>query len=170
MSAAPAPNRLRGVFVGAGAGALTVAAHGLGGGAYPDSAALAIVLVLAAAVGGCAASLRAIGPAAALALLGIGQLAGHVTLGALTAHQHAPSALGPLLMVSAHCIATVLCGALILAVERLQAFVDAVARLATIRFTPAGCSWHTETFMAASPVGGTSPSPISRRGPPLVAA
>jgi hypothetical protein len=170
MSAAPAPNRLRGVFVGTGAGALTVAAHGLGGGAYPDSTALAVVLVVAAAVGACAASLRAAGPAAVLVLLGMGQLAGHVTLGALTSHQHTSAALGPLLMVGAHCAATVLCGALILMAERLQAFVDAVARLSTIRFVRSGYTWCTQTFAVVALVGGTSPSPISRRGPPLVAA
>lgn len=170
MSAAPVTNRLRGGFVGAGAGALTVAAHGVAGGAYPDSTALAVVLVMAAAVGACAASLRAAGPAAVLALLGIGQLAGHVVLGALTGHQHTSAALGPLVMVGAHCAATLLCGVLILTAERLHGFVDAVARLVTIRLARAVYTRRTQTFLAVSLFGGTSPSPISRRGPPVMTA
>jgi hypothetical protein len=171
MSAAPAPRHLRGCFVGAVTGALTIAAHGLGGGGYPDSTAAALLLVVAAAVGVCATSVRTAGPTAILALLGLGQLGGHLTLAGLTGHQHGPSAIGPLQMAGAHCVAALLCGALIVVAERLHTFSSAVARVVTVPLAVPLHTWRT-TIFAGSPtfVGSVAASSISRRGPPRAAA
>ncbi|MCX5045103.1 hypothetical protein OG921_18210 [Aldersonia sp. NBC_00410] len=168
MAAAPSPRHLRGLFVGAGAGALTIAAHGLGGGSYPNSTGAALLLVVSAGIGVIAASPRTAGSATLLTLLGFGQLAGHVALGELTGHQHNAATLGPAQMAAAHAVATLLCAALIVAAERLHSFATSVLRAATST-VPVAVSRRRARVRLGMPVfvGAVAHSPISRRGPPF---
>lgn len=110
--------RVRGAFVGAASGALSVAAHGVGGGAMmPSEAALILLLAISAAVGGAVAALGERGGwASTPATLVVGQLLGHTILTIAAEHDHG-SFLTPT-MASAHAFATVLCALLIRAAVR----------------------------------------------------
>lgn len=132
----------RGGLVGVLVGVLAVAAHGAAGGGVPGSAESALVL-LAAAVAGCAAELFAAGPGAVFALLGLGQLASHLALSGLVGHGHAGAvaARGPVLpsgwMLVAHAVATVGCAVLISMAERLFGAVSGAVRAVLARPRPA---------------------------------
>ena len=151
--------------------ALTVAAHGLGGGGDPSSTALTLLLTISAAIGAVAASIQRPGPGGLLALLGTGQLAGHLLLGEAVTHDHLAGTLDARQMVLAHAAATVVCAVLVLVAERLHAFLGnllwAVWNPAPGPLAPVGLS-HFST--GARNTGVVDHSPISRRGPPVVPA
>jgi hypothetical protein len=104
MRPGPSTGSLRGCVVGGMAGALAVAAHGVAGGGFPDSAESALLLVVSALTGwaaGCgvvrlraprrgnrALAAAGSGRAAVLGSLAIGQLAGHAVLSGLIDHSH----------------------------------------------------------------------------------
>ncbi|WP_280430084.1 hypothetical protein [Nocardia brasiliensis] len=132
MSESPTSGHLRGGLVGVLVAVLAIAAHGVAGGGLPGSAESALVL-LAAAVSGCAAARLAAAPAAVLTLLALGQLAGHLALSGLIGHEHTTATTAvPVLptgwMLVAHAVATVGCAALITTAERLYAAASGAVR------------------------------------------
>ncbi|MBF6453440.1 hypothetical protein [Nocardia cyriacigeorgica] len=175
----PTSGSPRGFLVGASAGALAVAAHGLAGGAYPSSAELALILI-AASVTGLAAAARPMGWGSVLVWLAAGQAGGHVALTGLYGHEHAsPTAAAPageLLggylpsgpMLLAHFTATAVCAALIPLAERLYRAVSAAVRIVVTAprtpFThrPPNAGVAIFRLLGRSPIGAVGP-----RAPPL---
>ncbi|MBF6214186.1 hypothetical protein IU433_11830 [Nocardia puris] len=159
----------RGGAAGALVGGLAVAAHGAAGGGYPDSAEFALLLAVSV-VAGCAAAARGSRPVVGadlsraggtfartpsnalagggfrlLAVLGLGQAAGHVVLGGMTGHAgggshvaQTSSSMAGLVpggwMLFAHIVATFVCALLILAAERFYGLVSSVIR--AVRYAP----------------------------------
>ncbi|MCL2534314.1 MAG: hypothetical protein FWE39_09120 [Nocardiaceae bacterium] len=111
--------RLRGTFVGSLSGAISIAAHGLGGGTTaPSEEALVLLLAASAVVGAVVASLRG-GRNSLLTLAGVlaaGQGIGHLTLTLASEHGHGLH-LTPQ-MLAAHATATVVGAVLVRAAER----------------------------------------------------
>ncbi|MEU0502093.1 hypothetical protein [Nocardia sp. NPDC005998] len=154
MRPGPSTGSLRGCLVGGTVGALAIAAHGVAGGGFPDSAEAALLLVVSALTGWAAAygarSLRrdsgaAAAPGAVLGPLVLGQLAGHAVLSGLIDHSHthdpsstdlARSYLPTGWMLVAHLIATLGCVALILLAERLYALASSVIRAVSTAGSP----------------------------------
>ncbi|MFE7798507.1 hypothetical protein [Nocardia sp. NPDC057440] len=141
MRTGPITGSLRGCLVGLAVGALAIAAHGPAGGGYPDSAAAALVLLIAASVGCAAArSPLARSPIGLLGVLAGGQLAGHWVLSGLLGHGHdsgvgasipLPAAALPTgSMLAAHVAATFGCAALIVSAERFYAMASRALRTA----------------------------------------
>ncbi|WP_433729452.1 hypothetical protein ACQP0C_00380 [Nocardia sp. CA-129566] len=155
MRPGPSTGSLRGCLVGGTVGALAIAAHGVAGGGFPDSAESALLLVVSALTGWAAAygagswrGSRAPSAPNAVAVLGplaIGQLAGHAVLTGLIDHSHThdPSStdlprsyLPTGWMLVAHLIATLGCVALILLAERLYALASSVIRAVSTAGSP----------------------------------
>lgn len=117
-SRADAVAQLRGMFVGSLSGAISIAAHGLGGGhAAPSEAAIVLLVAAAAVVGAAVASLRTrCNPLLLLvAVLAAGQGIGHVTLTLASDHGHGLNL--PPQMLAAHAAATAAGAALVRAAE-----------------------------------------------------
>lgn len=123
--------QLRGTVVGALSGALSIAAHGLGGGsAFPGDEAIVLLVAASAVVGAAVASLRSRrGPLVLLALmLAAGQGIGHFTLTLASEHAHGLQ-LTPQ-MLGAHAAATIVGAVLIRAAERsLLSLLGSVLRV-----------------------------------------
>jgi|EndMetStandDraft_8_1072994.scaffolds.fasta_scaffold18390_4 hypothetical protein len=111
--------RLRGISVGASAGAVAVGAHGVGGAALPASPAIVLMVLLCAVVGAVASSSSEIhrSPAAVLLYVLAGQLIGHCILVFASTHTHGGH--WSVQMAASHLAAAVLCAALICTAERL---------------------------------------------------
>ncbi|CAM2912933.1 hypothetical protein [Skermania piniformis] len=163
MSAASSAARFRAGAVGATGAALALAAHGFGGDGRPDLSALTLLVGLGVAIS--AATVRAAGrPGTAAALIG-SQLGGHVVLAAAGGHAH-PLHIPPA-MVSAHLIAAVACGLLIVAAEQVYAALVRVSHIVTT--TPHAPASEPRLSIAERPfhVGSTAGrGGISVRGPP----
>ncbi|WP_338079969.1 hypothetical protein [Antrihabitans stalactiti] len=134
-----APNvdaaRLRGGFVGACSGAITIAAHGLGGGETPSENALVLLLVTCAAVGVWAGSAAASGRLPVLVLqLCAGQAIGHIAITIAAEHSH--DLLPSTSMLAAHCAAALVCGALIFSAERLYRVTASTLRQVVVVLAP----------------------------------
>ncbi|ANW67994.1 hypothetical protein BCA37_23520 [Mycobacterium sp. djl-10] len=108
--------RWRGGLVGACSAALSIAAHGAGGGEVPGGAALALLILGSAAVGVAAGGL-ARGVGALAAILVAGQAMGHLTLVLAAGHLHGVGVTAP--MLAAHLGAALACAALIGVAEGL---------------------------------------------------
>ncbi|MBA4025840.1 MAG: hypothetical protein C0482_26130 [Gordonia sp.] len=167
--------RMRGAFVGLMSGAVAIAGHGLGGGAMALSESSLLLLVLVCAAAGAAVTpgqVQSNRLLVLLAVLGLGQVMGHVIL--TLSHGHAHGLMPAPSMVAGHLTVLVLTAVLIRCAERgLIAAFGFVARLltraldvaaglvplwtATITgYRPAACR-----FVALSTAG--------TRGPPLPA-
>jgi len=189
---ATGPARLaRACVVAVSTVALGMLAHVLGGGAVPPTPVLgALAAVLLA--GAVPLSGRRIGPVGAVAFLGVGQLAVHTTLGAVTSmgcapalmeHGHATAvacgpagpAMGvPLLGASAmlvlHVVATLVTGLLIAGTDRAIAWIRTWLR-------PLLDAFATTVVVAVAPlptpvavtraVGRTARGVVLQRGPPM---
>lgn len=160
---------LRGSAVGALVAGLAVAAHGIGGGGLPESAALTLLLVTCSGVGAVTAQLpaRFHGPLALVAALGAGQVAAHFAL-TLTSHMH--SAVPAVPMLAAHAAATVVCALLIANAERLYGPLVHVWRV-VLRGEPQPVSAAKTAHLPArpaNPVDALLRASISRRGPPVL--
>ncbi len=133
MTAAPPTTaaRLRGAAAGLLTAALTVAAHGAAGGAAPSGTAGALLVVLAATVGGLATTIPRTADVRVLAALLAGsQLVGHLMFSA-AGHSHGePASPGPAMLV-AHAMAVVVGAMLIAAGDRLCGVVSRVVEVTT---------------------------------------
>lgn len=123
--------RLRGIAAGLLTAALGVAAHGAADGAAPAGSTVVLLVVLAATIGGLAAtSCKTADVPVLLGLLAGGQLLGHLMLGA-AGHSHgAPTSPAPAMLI-AHVLAVVAGAFLIAAGDRLCGVVSRVLEVAT---------------------------------------
>ncbi|MET9225666.1 hypothetical protein [Lentzea sp. NPDC003310] len=127
---------VRGGLLATCATALTVTAHGIGGGDFPDGA---MTLFVTALIGAAATAFadRKRSPVAVVLALGVAQLFMHLLLNTGGSH-HGPSA-GPdsLRMALAHVLAGVLLGALLAKADAcLLGFITAVRRTLPLVFAP----------------------------------
>ncbi|WP_332112623.1 hypothetical protein [Rhodococcus maanshanensis] len=128
--------RMRGAFVGSTSGAVSVAAHALGGGTAPAESSVVLLMLGCAAVGAVIASVRVdrhqllfVGAA-----LTLGQAIGHIALAMGAVHVHGPQ-LGPQ-MVAAHAAAVAVTAVLIRAGERgCVSVLSALSRRVPAPFT-----------------------------------
>jgi hypothetical protein len=128
------PSTLRGLAVGSLTAALALAAHGAAGAALGSGAAAILLALLAGGFGALASALeRAAEPAVLVALLAVGQAAGHLMLAA-AGHSHAAVPDGA--MLAAHLIAVVVGALLIAGAERLCRALSTVLREGNTRRMP----------------------------------
>lgn len=169
MFSSAAADRLRGCAVGATAGVLAIAAHGIGGGGRPSDAAFTALVALSATAGAAAATVRGRNPATMLALLVAAQTGGHFLLGAVTDAPHVHHT--PVPMLVAHMVATLLCGALIVVGDRLMAGLSRLIGVVTtspqlpVIHRPARIRSHATDRAPIDSHACAAP-----RGPPLVCA
>lgn len=134
MNSRPTHTRaLRGSLLAVTSGALTVAAHGAGGGSLAEFTKVVPLVVL---IAGAAASLadRRSGKLSVIAALGVAQFAQHLLL-SWSGHDHLSTL--TVQMAFAHVIAAVLCGFVLFYAENaLFALVAAVSRMVPPPFTP----------------------------------
>jgi hypothetical protein len=157
---------LRGAAAGLLTAALTLAAHGVGGGAVLAGAATVQLLVVAAVVGGLAASVSGADDLRVMVcLLGAGQLVGHVVL---AAGGHAHAAPPAAAMVSAHAVAVVVGGLLINTGARLCRVLSKVLRLVGRPNPPLASVSRLSATAADQPMRSTLliACSMSYRGPP----
>jgi hypothetical protein len=166
--------RWRGVATAALTTSLCIAAHAAAGGALPSGAGVVLVGVMALTLGALATTV----PCAArtsvlLALLGAGQLGGHLLLGS-AGHQHATSTGQPGIAMTVAHVAAVGAGAvLIAAAGRLSATLSRTVRVITATPRLPVAPARVRTFR-----GGDQPlrsslqlaASVSHRGPPVVLA
>ncbi|WP_406277869.1 hypothetical protein OH799_09015 [Nocardia sp. NBC_00881] len=163
--------RLRGAFVGSTSGAVSIAAHALGGGAIsPGAPSTALLIAACIAVGVLvAARPNRRGPGEVMAMLAIGQTVAHIALTLSAGHQHDAST--PTVMLGAHLAAVPVGALLIRAVEHtvLRAASD-MRRTARILSDGPAASLRVRT----PAIGGPRPGPrrllacsgFGLRGPP----
>lgn len=176
MSHKPArlPALLRGSAAGLLTAALTLAAHGLGGGALPPGPAAVQLLIVAVTVGAVGSAVPRAGDVRVmLALLGAGQLVGHGILAA-AGHAHTPAVAAPgWTMASAHLAAVALGAVLISLGDRLCRTVSRTLRR-SVRYAarPVASPPGTAAIVADQPLHATLVlvSSLSHRGPPVGAA
>ncbi|MGK8557110.1 hypothetical protein [Nocardia gipuzkoensis] len=164
--------RVRGAFVGSAAGAVSIAAHALGGGAMsPGAAPIAVLILACAAVGvlvGARPHHRGLGEITAM--LAIGQTVAHLALTLSAGHQHDASTSS--VMLGAHLAAIPIGALLIHAAERaaLRAASDIqhTVRILTVGpTTPAGFRAPVIDRALAGPRRLLLGSGSGLRGPPL---
>ncbi|TQF74349.1 hypothetical protein FK531_05340 [Rhodococcus spelaei] len=165
---------MRGAFVGSLSGAVSVAAHAMGGGTVPAESSMVLLVLGCAAVGAVVASAR-IASHTVLFLAGaltLGQVIGHTTLALGAAHRHG-LALSPA-MVAMHALAVVVSAVLIRAGERgCASAVSALRRILPALFA---------AIPVVAPIAAVVPeyrprvarrllvgSSVGTRGPPLPA-
>ncbi|WP_415638928.1 hypothetical protein [Prescottella defluvii] len=174
-SRAEAVARTRGMFVGSASGAVSIAAHGLGGGAaVPSEQAVVLLLAASALVGAVTASARTVRrPSVFLgAVLAAGQGIGHLTLTLASDHGHGLH-LTPQ-MLAAHAAATVVGATLIRAAERaLLSVIASVMRIvvAVVSAPPVPDihRWTPTVVRRLDPtIGWTARSAGGTRGPPAL--
>lgn len=156
---------LRGAALAVTSGALTVAAHGAGGGSLSEFIEVVPLVVL---IAGAAASLadRRNGKLSVLAALGVSQFAQHLLL---TWVDHVHTSTLTAQMVAAHVVAAILTGILLFHAENaVFSLVAAVTRLVPRPFTP-----MPATAPLPVPVAAPVALPLvlrtkahGRRGPP----
>ncbi|ORM32477.1 hypothetical protein BFL43_15525 [Williamsia sp. 1135] len=167
--------RMRGAFVGLMSGAVAVAGHGLGGGAMALSESSLLLLVLVCTAAGAAVTpgqVRSNRLVVLLAVLGLGQVMGHVIL--TLSHGHAHSLVPAPSMVAGHLTVLLLTAVLLRCAEHgLLAAFGFVARLLTrVLDVPAGLvpMWTaTITSYRSAAHRFLALSTAGTRGPPLAA-
>ena len=163
--------RLRGFGVGAVTTTLALAAHATGGGMRPNTPTLLLLVVVGTALGTAAGTLAWLRCArlGLLALLGVGQLAGHLLLGVTAMHPHvSPSPT----MFAAHGVAVLVAAALVALAARVgPACAAALARVLPTPFAPLVVRGQPDS--EAAPVATTTirqllvRTSLARRGPPV---
>ncbi|MEU2253636.1 hypothetical protein [Nocardia xishanensis] len=164
--------RLRGAFVGSASGAVSIAAHALGGGVIsPEQSSVALLIGACAAVGVLVGSLRTrAGLLQLMGLLAIGQGIGHTALALAPGHHHGAHATVPMLL--AH-LAAIPVGALLIrgaeaAVGRAASSVRRAMRVLGALLVPAPPTVVLVTARdAAIPRKLLLGSGIGTRGPPV---
>ncbi|WP_040871958.1 hypothetical protein [Nocardia exalbida] len=164
--------RMRGAFVGSAAGAVSIAAHALGGGALsPGAAPIALLIAACAAVGVLAGTRpQRRGPGEIMATLAVGQAVAHVASTLSAGHHHHAGTTSA--MLSTHLAAVPLGALLIRAAE--QGVLRAVSEVRhAVRVLAAGPS--APVRLGSFAVGRALPHPrrlllgsgSGLRGPPL---
>lgn len=165
VSAAP----LRGGAVGIVTAAVAVAAHGMAGGGYPNSSALALLITVSIGVGAMTALPRR-STVVLLPSLMAGQVVAHIAL-SLSGEMHHHSMLPGAAMIGFHAAAAVVAGTAITAAERLYGPITSIVRAVLALLTPlpdGSASGRVHGSVTMAPVHGTYlDSVISRRGPPV---
>jgi hypothetical protein len=163
--------RVRGVTTGLLTAALSVAAHGAGGGVLPNGAAMSLLAVLAATAGALAAAIPHAGsPLRLLSLLAVSQLLGHLLLSAAAGHHHEGSSAPPAAaMLAAHLLAIVAGATLIGVGERLwrtlSRAVRAVVRIGcAVAARPMAVARRADQPLRSALLLAAS---VSHRGPPV---
>ncbi|WP_199440638.1 hypothetical protein [Umezawaea beigongshangensis] len=176
MTGRPAPTRvLRGVLLAVTSSALTVTAHGVGGGS-PSEFLPALPLAVLAGAASTALADRRRDARSVLLVLGAAQIAQHALLTSVGRHQHAgrEPLIDPWQMTAAHALAALLTGLLLARADRaLLSLVAAVSRLVPRRLAPPPAS--APLRVGAAPVdlrphvlaGALLCRVHGRRGPPL---
>lgn len=161
--------RLRGAFVGSASGAVSIAAHALGGGTVaPDQATLALLLAACTLVGFLVTAVRSRhGAAEVMAMLGIGQAIGHMALS--LGHHHSGGMTA--VMLVAHLIAIpvgalLIHGAEIAAARAASSVRRAVVALETLPYLSLSPVVAVPAGSAATPRRLLLSSGIGTRGPP----
>ncbi|WP_206428485.1 hypothetical protein [Mycolicibacterium stellerae] len=171
MPALPATTaaRLRGIASGLLTAALAVAAHGAGDGAAPSGTAVVLLAVLAATMGGLAATIsRTADVRVLLGLLASGQLIGHLLL-ATAGHSHGePESITPA-MLAGHALAVIVGALLIAAGDRLCRAVSRVATVAARAVVTPIPSRQAVVVGADQPLRSALllAASVSHRGPPV---
>jgi hypothetical protein len=160
---------VRGLGTASVTATLAVSAHAAAGAGLPSGAAIAELVVLSAAIGAIAFTVRA-GTGALLALLASGQLVGHLLLG-VADHSHSAHGAPPAAAMWIAHVSAVVIGALLIALgEHLCAAVSRVVRATDLMAgqlpSPARAvvkhvadqPMRSALLLAAS---------VSRRGPPV---
>ncbi|MDX8143167.1 hypothetical protein SK854_13650 [Lentzea sp. BCCO 10_0061] len=163
---------LRGGLLATCAAALTVTAHGVGGGDFPDGAmtvfATAIIALAATALAD-----RKHSPATVVLALGVAQLFMHLLLNTGGSHHGSSTASDSARMALAHVVAGVLLGALLAKADAcLLAFITAVRRSLPRIFPPPAIPRSIPSRPAVTDFvdmlhGVVVLTDASRRGPPL---
>ena len=150
--------RLRGVFVGASAGAVAVAAHGVGGTALPASPSIVLMVLLCAVVGAVASSPAEIHrrPPVVRVYVLAAQLVGHCTWVFASTHTHANH--WSVQMVASHVVAAFICAAaLICTAERLfGALAGVLWHLILVLLAPRDDDHPPQSYRAWAHTGLTS--------------
>jgi hypothetical protein len=161
--------RLRGIAAGLLTAALAVAAHGAADHAVPSGAAVALLAVLSATVGGLSTTMsRASDARVLLTVLATGQVVGHVAL-TVAGHHHGAAAAPGSAMLVAHAVALLAGALLIAAADRLCRVVSRVLLVAVralARPVPAKpfLIAHTDHPQRSALLLAAS---MSHRGPPV---
>jgi hypothetical protein len=170
MAVSASADRVRGVATGLLTAALAVAAHGAGGGALPNGAAVSLLAVLAVTAGALATTIpRAGTPRCLLGLLAVSQLLGHLMLSS-AGHHHAESSAPPAAaMLAAHLLAIVAGATLIAIGERLwralSRAVRAVVRVdCAVAARPMTVARRPDQPLRSALLLAAS---VSHRGPPV---
>jgi hypothetical protein len=170
MAVSASADRVRGVATGLLTAALAVAAHGAGGGALPNGAAMSLLAVLAVTAGALATTIpQASTPRCLLGLLAVSQLLGHLMLSS-AGHHHAESSAPPAAaMLAAHLLAIVAGATLIAIGERLwralSRAVRAVVRVdCAVAARPMTVARRPDQPLRSALLLAAS---VSHRGPPV---
>lgn len=169
-----APPGFRSVAVAAVSTTLAVAAHGVGGGAAPDGTGVLLLVGLATVLAAAARSVPGLSTSRTglLALLGAGQLGGHLML-AVSSHHHGEMTAA---MLGAHVAAVGVCAVLIAFAERIgprctAALSRTLPRLLCPPPPPVRvpvCAGVCRCVDVPTQRSAVLAASIGRRGPPLV--
>ena len=161
--------RLRGIAAGLLTVALAVAAHGAADGAMPSGSAVVLLAVLAATVGGLAATVSRTADARVLAgLLATGQVVGHLML-TVAGHSHGGGATPASAMLVAHACAVIVGSILIAAGDRFGQAVARVIEVAVRAVAPPVPARPVIVADAVFPLRSALllAASLSHRGPPV---
>ncbi|CAM3611704.1 hypothetical protein KIPE111705_16720 [Kibdelosporangium persicum] len=121
---------MRGWTLAVSSGALAIAAHGMAGGATPDTA-LAVLLTMIVAWAGTAVASRFDGLLSVLTALGMAQGAMHLVLNyAVPSHiGHQAAPVDPMVMLATHAVATVVTASLLAKADAAVSLIGSAMRL-----------------------------------------
>lgn len=171
-TSAEATARLRGAFVGSASGAVSIAAHAIGGGVVsPGQSSIGLLIAACTVVGVVVGARRPrFGVAEVMVLLAIGQAAGHVALTMSPGHHHSAGTTS--VMLAAHLAAIPVGAVLIRGAEigvgrAVSAANRAVRVLSTRPATPFVFQYAVPVGPLAAPRRLLFSSGFGLRGPPL---
>lgn len=163
--------RVRGAFVGSASGAVSIAAHAVGGGTVSSAQSPIAVLIAACTMTGVVVGVRrsSYGVAEIMVLLAIGQTIGHLALTTAPGHQHSGGMSA--VMLAAHLAAIPLGALLIHDAERavrqaISAANQAVRALCAAPAVPFELAYSVPVGALTAPLRLLRSSGFGRRGPP----
>jgi len=164
---------LRGLAAGSLTVALATAAHTASGGGFPSGATAAQLVLLAVVIGGLSATIRGADRfRVQFVLIAVGQLLGHLLLGAVGHHHAAAAGPSAATMITAHLVAITCGAALIATAGYLCAALSRVVRTAIApTSTPVRVTLPAAFVSADQPLRSALllAASMSHRGPPVCA-